>query len=490
MIMNSYKTLSKSKYINGLQCLKLLWVQVNDSSRLPPIDPDTQNVFDQGHEVGFLAQKLFPGGILLQSEDFGKNLKETKASLILRKPLFEAGFSANRLYCRVDVLNPSGDDTWDIVEVKSTNSVKEEQLEDVAFQRHTCQTAGLKIDRCFIMHLNGDYVRHGELDLDALFVKEDVTDQLDSHVIGLEERIASMLEAVSLPVCPEILIGGHCSSPYGCPLHDECWEYLPEHNVFTMNRLGSKAEDLLALGILDIKDIPVDFPLNVKQQIQQQCVECGKPHIKPSEIKGFLDNLEYPVHFMDFETFETAIPMFDNVSPHQPVPFQFSVHIIDSLESAPLHISYLGEGKKDPRLAFLSELKKAIGPKGSIAVYNQTFEKTRLKELVEAFPEYKECVDGILERITDLWVPFRNYSYYHPSQKGSASLKKVMPAVTGVSYDDLEIGEGQMASLKYMEAEFGDIPEEDRQAIRTGLEVYCGQDTGGMIGIIKGLAGL
>jgi len=488
--LGSYKSLSKSKYISGLQCLKLLWVQINDPSRLPPTPPGTQNVFDQGHEVGFLAQKLFPGGILLQSEDFGKNLKETKASLNLRKPIFEAGFSANRLYCRVDVLNPSAKDAWDIVEVKSTNSVKEEQLEDVAFQRHTCRTAGLKINRCYVMHLNGDYVRHGEIDLDQLFVMEDVTDQLDAHAIGLEERIAGMLDAVSLPVCPEISIGGHCTSPFGCPLKDECWAYLPEHNVFTMNRLGSKAEDLLAKGILDIKDIPVDFPMNVKQQIQQQCVVCGKPHIKPSEIKGFLDTLEYPLHFMDFETFETAVPMFDNLSPHQPITFQFSVHIIESLESVPLHISYLGEGKGDPRPGFLSELKKAIGAKGSIVVYNQTFEKTRLKELASTFPEYEEWVEGMLERITDLLVPFRNFSYYHPAQKGSASLKKVMPAVTGVSYDDLEIGEGQMASLKYMEAEFGDIPEEDRQAIRTGLEVYCGQDTGGMIWIIKRLASL
>jgi Domain of unknown function(DUF2779) len=486
--LNSYRSLSKSKYINGLQCLKLLWVQINEPSRMPPTPPTTQNVFDQGHEVGFLAQKLFPGGISLQTEDIGKNLGETKASLNLRKPIFEAGFSANRLYCRVDILNPAGEDAWDIVEVKSTNSVKEEQMEDVAFQHHCCQMAGLKINRCFVMHLNGDYVRRGEIDLNELFIIEDVTDHMDGPANGLEERITSMLDAIGLDVCPEETIGGHCGSPYGCLLHDECWAHLPEHHIFTMNRIGAKAEELLAQGILDIKDIPPSFRLNEKQLIQQQCVVCGKPHIRASEIKMFLDSLEYPIYFMDFETFETAVPMFDNVSPHQPVPFQFSVHIIDSLESDPLHISYLGEGKDDPRPAFLLELKRAIGSKGSIVVYNQTFEKTRLRELTEAFPRYKEWVDGVLERITDLWVPFRNFSYYHPSQKGSASLKKVMPAVAGVSYDELEIAEGQTASLKYMKSEFGDLPEDERQKIRTGLEVYCGQDTGGMIEIVKGLS--
>ena len=482
------KNLSKSKYVHGLQCIKLLWVEINDPSRIPPVSPSTQNVFDQGHEVGFLAQKLFPGGISLQTDNISENLKETRASLDLQKPLFEAAFSANRLYCRVDILNPAGDNEWDIIEVKSTNSVKAEQLEDVAFQRHCCQTAGLKINSSYIMHLNGDYFRHGELDLDKLFFIEDVTDRLGEAVNGLEERIAKMLDVISFDECPEEAIGGHCGSPYACLLQGECWAHLPKHHVFTMNRIGARAEELLAQGILDIRDIPASFRLNEKQQIQQQCVVCGKPHISASEIKSFLDSFEYPIHFMDFETFETAIPMFDNVSPHQPVPFQFSVHIIDKLESATLHISYLGEGKDDPRPGFLAELKKAIGPKGSIVVYNQTFEKNRLEDLAVAFPEYKEWIDGILERLTDLLVPFRNFSYYHPSQKGSASLKKVMPAVTGVSYDELEIAEGQMASLKYMEAEFGDLAEDERQGIRTDLEVYCGQDTSGMIEIIKELS--
>ena len=158
------KNLSKSKYINGIQCLKLLWVSINDPTRMPPYDAATQHVFDQGHLIGDLAHQLYPDGINLHTENIGENLKETRSSLKLRKPLFEAGFSGNRLYCRVDILNPVVDEAWDIVEVKSTNDVKDEQLYDVAFQRHCCQLAGLKINRCHIMHLNRDYIKQGDID--------------------------------------------------------------------------------------------------------------------------------------------------------------------------------------------------------------------------------------------------------------------------------------------------------------------------------------
>ena len=142
--MKRLKNLSKSKYINGSQCLKLLWVSINDPSRLPPYDAATQHVFEQGYLIGDLAHQRYPDGINLHTENIGVNLKETSSSLKLRKPLFEAGFSCNRLYCRVDILNPGVDEAWDIVEVKSTNGIKDEQLYDVAFQRYCCQLIGLQ----------------------------------------------------------------------------------------------------------------------------------------------------------------------------------------------------------------------------------------------------------------------------------------------------------------------------------------------------------
>ena len=488
--MKRLRNLSKSKYINGLQCLKLLWVSINDAARLPAYDAATQHVFDQGHIIGELAQQLYPGGIRLEQENIGANLKETTASLKLSKPLFEAGFSGNRLYCRVDILNPSVGESWDIVEVKSTNDVKDEQLYDVAFQRHCCQLNGVKINQCHIMHLNREYVKQGDVDPRQLFVTEDVTDRLAEFSDGLETRIAEMLAVIDSDECPETAIGRHCNDPYSCLLQEQCWKHLPEHNVMTLYSGKKLGEDLMAQDILDISNIPEDIKLNDKQQIQKDCVICGQPHIDTDEIKSFLKSLKYPLYFMDFETFATAMPIYDGTSPYQNIPFQFSLHVITKPGAMVEHYEFLAEGKDDPRPAFLAQLKQDIGPKGSILVYYAAFEKSRLKELAGAFPEYQEWVDSINERIVDLNVPFRDFSYYHPQQMGSASLKQVLPALTDLSYKDLEIGEGTTASLKFMEAAFGNISELERQKIRTDLLTYCGQDTGGMIDILKKLQGL
>ena len=488
--MNKHRNLSKSKYINGLQCLKLLWVAINDASRLPVYDAATQHVFDQGHIIGELAQQLYPGGIKLETDNIGTNLRETTASLKLRKPLFEAAFSGNRLYCRVDILNPSGGDSWDIVEVKSTNDVKDEQLYDLAFQRHCCQLNGANINHCHILHLNREYVKQGDIDPQQLFVTEDVTDLLTKFANGLETRIAEMLAVIDSDECPETTIGRRCNDPYSCLLQEECWKHLPEHHVMTLYSGKKLGEDLMAQGILDISNIPEEIKLNDKQQIQKDCVICGQPHIDTVEIKSFLKGLKYPLYFMDFETFATAIPIYDGTRPYQNIPFQFSLHVITKPGAMMEHYEFLPEGKDDPRPKFLAELKQDIGPKGSILVYYAAFEKSRLKELAGAFPEYQEWVDSINERIVDLNVPFKDFSYYHPQQLGSSSLKHVLPVLTNLSYEELEIGEGTTASLKYMETAFGNISDAKRQKIRNDLLIYCGQDTGGMIEIIKKLQGL
>jgi hypothetical protein len=440
--------------------------------------------------IGELAQKQYSGGIKLETENIGANLKETTASLKLRRPLFEAGFSGNRLYCRVDILNPSAGESWDIVEVKSTNDVKDEQMYDVAFQRHCCQLNGVKINRCHIMHLNREYVKHSDIDPQLLFVNEDVTDRLAEFADGLEERIENMLAVIDSGDCPSVGIGRHCNDPYACLLQEECWKYLPEHHVMTLYSGKKLGEDLMSQGILDISDIPEDIKLNDKQQIQKECVICSQPHIDSGEIKNFLKGLKYPLYFMDFETFATGVPIYDGTSPYQNIPFQFSLHVITKPGAMVEHYEYLAEGKDDPRPAFLAELKQDIGPKGSILVYYAAFEKSRLKELAKAFPEYQEWIDSINERIVDLNVPFRDFSYYHPQQMGSSSLKHVLPVLTNLSYSDMDIGEGNTASLKFMEAAFGNISDLERQKIRTDLLTYCGQDTGGMIDILNKLQGL
>ncbi len=211
-----YKLLSKSKYLSGLQCPKYLWIQINELERIPETDPVTQHVFDQGHEIGHLAKKLFPGGIDIPQDNFMGNINMTKELLKERKPLFEAGILAGKLYSRVDILSPAGEEVWDIVEVKSSTSVKDVHINDVAFQRYCCNQSGLNIRKCYLALINNQYVKDGEIDPEGLFNIHDVTDQVEESSVGIPDRIDDILGVMNQETCPEMIIGPHCRDPYAC----------------------------------------------------------------------------------------------------------------------------------------------------------------------------------------------------------------------------------------------------------------------------------
>jgi hypothetical protein len=280
--------------------------------------------------------------------------------------------------------------------------------------------------------------------------------------------------------------GLHCNDPYECPV-TICKEALPENNILNLYRGSAKAFDLLYQGIYYFRDIPESFKLSEAQKIQKWCDIHGCAYTDHPAIKDFIKSLRYPVHYLDFETFSTAIPVYDGTRPYQQVPFQFSLHIVDKPGAMAWHFGYLANGSEDPRPKFFEELRKATGNKGSIVIYNQNFEETILQNLGEAFPEHKDWVDKTCIRMVDLLQPFRNFAYYHPDQKGSASIKYVLPALTGRSYDDMDIGKGDEASMAYLDMMSGNMTSEEKIKTRENLEKYCGLDTEGMIWIVDKL---
>ncbi len=474
--------LTKSAYIVGLQCPKYLWLRVNKPDAIPEADEALKHRFEQGHLVGEFAKKLFPKGIDIPTKDFKENIHKTKELLKKKMPLFEAGFFADPVYSRVDILVPVKDE-WDIIEVKSGTKVEDIHVQDVSFQKFCCEKAGLKIRKCFLMHINNEYVRKGEIDVSKLFVKEEI----DTVMEGIQEKIDYMLKIISGKACPAIDIHPNCEDPYACPLMDECWKHIPPGSVFELyNIRKKKAFELFDSGVVSIKD--VDIPLTSNQKIQKECAKTGKTHVDKAKIKEFLSTLKYPLFYLDFETFGTAIPLFDGVSPYQQVPFQFSLHI---QEKDLKHVSFLASGTEDPRKAFLEALKKNIGSKGSIVVYNASFEKNVLLKLAEQFPSDKKWIDSLIDRMIDLLIPFKNFYYYNPKQEGSASIKKVLPVLTGKSYSDLEISQGGEASLQYLYMIYGadgkKPSEKEVIKIRKNLEAYCGLDTEGMVWIVREL---
>ena len=482
--------ISKSKYLSGLQCHKLLWFQYNAKDQIPAFDAQTQAIFDQGHLVGELAKKLYPNGIEIAgaANDFGKILALSKETLSQRRPLFEAAFKSGNAFARADILNPVGKSDWEIIEVKSSTEVKDVNLHDLALQRYAYEGAGLSITNCFVLHINNEYVRKGEVEPKKLFTKTEVTNEVGDLLRSVPANLRTMQEVIRQKNFPEIEIGPHCSDPYGCPLHELCWKFLPEDSPLTLYYFNkAKAFELIHDGVLDVPKLPPSVSLGDRQQIQVDAVRSRKPHVDKEGIREFLERIEYPLYYMDFETFGTAIPLYDDVRPYEQIPFQYSLHIVDSEGKKPRHESYLADGKSDPRPEILKKLKKLLGGHGSIVAYNAPFEKDKLKKASDVFADYAKWYQSVEPRFLDLLAPFKSFYYYHPDQHGSASIKAVLPALTGKSYEGLEIAEGGTASLEYLWVTYGDVDEKERQKVRHQLEKYCALDTEGMIWIVEEL---
>ena len=491
MAATSSYTISKSSFIAGSQCAKLLWTKFHDRGAFPKVGEAQQAIFDQGHEIGNMAKRLYPGGIEVAEGIYGysKSIAETDKVISERLPLYEPAFEFNSGFARVDILNPVGEDSWEIIEVKSGTRVKDQNLVDVAFQKYVCEGSGLKISGCYIMHVNNKYVREGELDPLQLLVAEEVSEDIKGLSAMIPERLEELKKVSNEDRSPEIKIGSHCNTPYECELKYRCWNFLPEYPVTDLYRDNKgRRWDFLEKNILNLKDIPESSGLNAKQEIQRKAAIQGHAEIDKAAIREFLDELKYPLTFFDIESFQKAVPPYDGLPPYRQIPFQFSVHVQDSPDSELKHYEFLAANKEDPRSAFMEKLIDVVPDNGKILVYNASFEKARIKECAKYHPQFQPWVDSVLDRFLDLLVPFSKFSYYHPDQHGSASIKQVLPALTETDYSELIINEGSAASLAFVEMVFDpETTEVRKEEIRKGLLEYCALDTKAMVDILNAL---
>jgi len=482
---NYHMRISKTSYMSGLQCLKLLWTRIHEPELLV-VDDALQQVFIKGQEVGLYARKLFPDGISIDTTlSMADRIKTTQEALTKRKPIYEAAVSTGNLYAQIDILVPVRGG-WDIVEVKSATHVHKHYYQDVTFQKYICDKSGLPVRQCRIATINGDYVKHGPIRVNKLFNITLISKEVAEVIRDVPRSVAGMIKALGAK-CPKIDVGPHCGSPNPCPLQSLCWAFLPKHNVFELHRISAKAYDFMEQGILRIRDIPADTALSRYQNIQVKCVKTGKPHVDPEAIADFMDDLIYPLRFLDFESFNTPIPIYDGTRPYQQIPFQYSLHILPKVKGKPVHHEFLAESRDDPRPALLSSLKSHIGNAGTILAFNIAFEKGVLDQMAQSFSQHRPWINRILPRIKDLIVPFRKAAYHHPDQHGSNSLKQVMPALTDRSYADMEIAGGSVAADEFLRVTFGDASEAEQRKVRNQLLRYCGQDSGGMIEILRRL---
>ncbi len=371
--------------------------------------------------------------------------------------------------------------------MKSSTGVKDVNIIDVAFQKYCCERMGLSIRNCNLAYVRSDYVRQGDIDPCQFFIIEDISCRVDSIGGDIEKKVTEYFDIIAKSECPRVEIGPYCSKPFVCPLKEECWSFLPTYSIFDLYWAGEKCFDLFNLKIIDMLDIPQDYPLTSKQKIQLECVKANMPHIDKAGLKEFINSLEYPLYFVDFETFSTVVPLYDGMRPNQPVPFQFSVDIVAEDDGPVEHHGFLSETRADPRKKFIDELSACLGDRGSVVVYHAPFEQKVLLDLAGIFPQYSDWVSHVFSRVVDLLKPFASFHYYHPDQHGKVSLKSVMPSLTGMGYKGMAIEHGMQAAIAYLSTLRDEVEEEHRQRIRRELELYCGLDTKGMIEILKKL---
>jgi hypothetical protein len=487
--------LSKSSYLQGLQCEKGLYLHKYHYDWRDEITEAQQALFTRGHDVGKLAQNLFTGGVNASLNDPMKSVEQVELTKELirigKKIIYEAAFLFDDVLIIADILVKGSNNKWKIYEVKSSTGIKEVYIPDASIQHYVISNSGLDVSDISIVHINNEYVRIGDLDIRRLFnivsVKADVL-ALQGTVKSNIKRFKKLLAEKRIP---NIDIGPQCLDPYECGFHGYCWRNIPENSVFDISGLWtSRKFELYKSGIIRLEDVPDEFPLNYCQRLQIDSHLNQKFFIDRKSIKEFLNSLAYPLYFLDFETINPAVPLFDNSRPYQQIPFQYSLLLKESSISPLVHFEFLAEAESDPRISFLKNLLQVTKGQGDIIVYNKTFESARLGELAEDFPEYSNQIEKRKSRLKDLMFPFRHKHYYTPSMKGCHSLKAVLPAlVPDLSYDELEIADGANASRAF-ESLYFEKDEIRKKEIREQLLKYCGMDTMAMVRILDVLDSL
>jgi len=477
--------LSKTDYNNYLQCSKQLWLSKFRKNLKPEITEIQQFVFDQGHLVEAYADKLFPNGATVKNW-YEKGRRETQTLISNgRKTIFQANALTNDLYCKADILNfNEKTGLWDLYEVKSTTKVKPEHIPDVCFQKIAFERDGIPIGQTYLIHVNRQYVKKGEIDPKKLLTINDITDDVENLKQITEQNIPKALEILKLARELKISIGKQCDNPYECAFKEYCWAYVPEFSIFDINRINQKQlTELQDLNIEKIADIPDDFELTEKQQNQVEATKQGKAIIDKEAIKSELSQLKYPLYFLDYETFAPAIPLFDGLKPYQHMAFQYSLHVVEREGDEPKHFEYLHTGRDNPIPALLKSMRANIGDAGSVIVWYKGFEMGRNEEMAEMYPEYAAFLESVNARVFDLMDIFKDQHYVDADFKGSCSIKKVLPIlVPELSYDDLEdVQEGSLASLYWYKYVYGG--SEVKERVEANLLKYCELDTMAMVSV-------
>ena len=484
-----YMNLSKSRYTEGVRCKKLLWLSCYKKEEA--IDTGNNAVLENGNKVGDLARSLFGEYILINFDSNFENMINETNKYFSDKPniICEASFSYDGNFCSVDILKNDKDGV-EIYEVKSSTEINDIYIDDITYQTWVLKKLGINVKKSCIVYVNSNYIKKGELDLNKLFNIKDVTHTID--IDSLDKNVKSLKEIINSNSEPNIDLSISCKKPYDCPFFKYCTKNLDSPNVFDIGWRVTfdKKLDMYYSGNIYYKDLLNKFNDKANEQIMFE-LDNLPPKINKDVIRKLLNSFTYPLYFLDFESYQESIPTIDGTKPYQQICFQYSLHYYLDEDGTLYHKEYLSDDYYgNPMYGLCKQLCEDIPMNSCVLVYNDSFEKTRLKEMANLFPEFSEHLLNIKDNIIDLLPPFRNHDYYVKEMGGSASIKKVLPALfpndSTLDYHNLDqVHKGDEASAAYLSLK--DLPKDEEQILRHNMLKYCELDTYAMVKIYEKL---
>ena len=481
--------ISKSLYCNYIQCKKMIWLNKYKPEEYE--ETKSEGVLQNGNEVGDLARSYFGNYSLVKyNEALIKMIMETKEFLKQNKKIIcEASFKFDNLFASIDILKVE-EDGMSIYEVKSSSKLKDIYKDDASFQAYILKKLGYKVKSVNVMHINKEYVLHGNLDLNAFFEIEDITDIAIKKEKEIEENVKEINEILDNEKEPKFDIGNHCFEPYNCPFFKYCTKHLPNPNLFDISGIDkNKKIKFYNEGKVSFKDLEKEnITGRALEQIKFELYN-KEPKINQEEIKKVLSELKFPLYFLDYETCQLAIPFIEGTKPNQQLAFQYSLHILKDEKSKLEHREFLGDiDDKYFVKKFAESLIKDIPDEGSVIIYNKSFEPARNREIARLYPDYKKDLDRINSNIIDFMDPFSKRYYYTKEMQGSHSIKYVLPALypddPALDYHNLPlVHNGEEASNSFLSMK--GKTKEEKEEIRKGLLVYCELDTLAMVKIYE-----
>ena len=488
---------STSDYLNWLTCPGYSWAIMHQPELTPPEDATTRRKQIAEDTVETLARTLFPDGLLVDTEDTDEASLRTRDAMVAGADvIFRGTVATDRgLRARADVLVRE-ETGWHLIEIKSSaadpakpNGAVKKHLPEVAFQTFVFEEAGVPISRSSLLHVNKHYRRNGEVRPEDVLALTDISTFVrksrSGTLAGIDAALACLQDRSHAARCD----CDRKTRANRCELFDYFHPDIPAQDTI-YHITGIHRSMLLPAidrGIVHLVDWPDDLPLSPKQRRQVELARSGRQVLQRDRIVALFSELRYPLSFLDYETFQQPIPLWEGFTPQQQVPFQYSLHVVEE-DGVTTHHEHLCTARgENPIPDLVRNLRSHLGDDGSVIVWNKSFEESRNKEMAALLPEEAPFLDQINRRMVDLADVVSKGWWVHPEFGGRWSLKAVLPvAAPDLGYGDLEIGNGGAASERWTQCMVDGsdaVSEQERAEVIEALRTYCHLDTLAMIRI-------